>query len=196
MYDDSGRRLTPEQAEYFKDSLVKDESGRLKVMYHGTPHGGFREFNTRINQYGYYGAGSYFTDRRDRAEMYARKISNATPQIYKVYLNITWPMDMDSVAKQGEWWGVMPEVDFPEEGFNEDFYFAAERYYERHGKLHSEAADILRGAIEDMGYDGITYIHYPRNAKNNEERVYIAFEPQQIKRVTNLIPTDSIDIDS
>ena len=36
MKDSSGRELTAEQEEYFRDSKVRDEQGRLMVMYHGT----------------------------------------------------------------------------------------------------------------------------------------------------------------
>lgn len=50
--DTSGRELTPQQQEYFKDSKVRDENGRLKVMHHGAPNGEFTVF----------GDGSYFTD--------------------------------------------------------------------------------------------------------------------------------------
>lgn len=41
--DSTGRILTKEQQEYFKDSKIRDENGNLKVLYHGTPFG---EFNT------------------------------------------------------------------------------------------------------------------------------------------------------
>ena len=38
--------LSTEQQEYFKDSVVRDENGNLKVMYHGTAKGGFNVFDT------------------------------------------------------------------------------------------------------------------------------------------------------
>ncbi len=34
--DSDGRRLTPQQQKYFKDSKVRDEDGNLRVVYHGT----------------------------------------------------------------------------------------------------------------------------------------------------------------
>lgn len=36
LKDSEGRELTPEQAEFFKDSKVRDENGNLLVVYHGT----------------------------------------------------------------------------------------------------------------------------------------------------------------
>ena len=41
LSDSTGKQLTQEQADYFKDSVVRDENGNLKVMYHGTSNGGF-----------------------------------------------------------------------------------------------------------------------------------------------------------
>lgn len=40
--DSAGRELSPEQQEFFKDSKVVDNRGRLKVVYHGTT----AQFNT------------------------------------------------------------------------------------------------------------------------------------------------------
>ena len=34
--DSEGRKLSPDQQEYFKDSKVRDEDGNLLVVYHGT----------------------------------------------------------------------------------------------------------------------------------------------------------------
>lgn len=36
--DTNGNKLTEKQQEYFKDSKIRDEKGRLQVMYHGTPN--------------------------------------------------------------------------------------------------------------------------------------------------------------
>lgn len=38
LSDSDGNQLTKEQTEYFKNSVVRDENGNLKVMYHGTPN--------------------------------------------------------------------------------------------------------------------------------------------------------------
>lgn len=42
---------TEAQQEYFKDSKVRDENGRLKVMYHATPNATYNAFRS----------GTYFT---------------------------------------------------------------------------------------------------------------------------------------
>lgn len=44
LKDSEGQTLTEQQAEYFKDSKVRDENGNLQVVYHGTPYGKFYKF--------------------------------------------------------------------------------------------------------------------------------------------------------
>ncbi len=41
LTDSDGKQLSTEQREYFKDSKMRDESGNLKVMYHGSQDAGF-----------------------------------------------------------------------------------------------------------------------------------------------------------
>ncbi|MDO4479132.1 MAG: hypothetical protein Q4B73_08890 [Lachnospiraceae bacterium] len=62
-YDSDGRYLSLHQQKYFSKSKVVDDNGRLKVMYHGTPHGGFNVFRPN----------SYFTEN----EWYAKAYTNA-----------------------------------------------------------------------------------------------------------------------
>ena len=85
--------ISPEQEAYFKDSVVRDENGNLKVMYHGTPNGDFTIFKD----------GTYFTDNKAYADRYqnpgASSISTgktaSNPKTFEVYLNITKPFDIN-----------------------------------------------------------------------------------------------------
>lgn len=101
LSDSDGKKLTKEQAEYFKDSKVRDEDGNLTPVYHGTPTGGFTEFklpefmNTLMSAQG---AGFYFTDKKN-AEQYTKAVNKsvrngAEKQLYEVYLNITNPLEI------------------------------------------------------------------------------------------------------
>ena len=55
LSDSDGNQLTNEQAEYFKDSKIRDEKGDLMVMYHGSP-GTFTVFDKKkAKSSGYYG---------------------------------------------------------------------------------------------------------------------------------------------
>ncbi len=196
--DSEGRKLSDGQREYFRDSKAVDENGKLKVMYHGTPAGGFTRFNTYGSNYGLFGLGSYFTDNAEVAEGYSNKKSRkeGQKQIYKVYLNIKNPMDMDAPADPFAWKRAYPYAQFPKSGTNEEFFRAMEQSFEDDMLVSWEAAETAQGVIQDMGYDGVTHIGGGRFHKDDEtrHRVFIAFEPEQIKSVDNQNPTDSQDI--
>lgn len=188
--------LSEEQQEYFKDSVVRDENGNLKVMYHGTSQGGHTVFDPYgASRYGLFGLGTYFTDNKEIAESYTKKGKGKNPQVYETYLNITNPMDMDAQADPAAWSKVFPDADFPETGTNEDFYRAMEDYFEDMEYVRWEAHEAAMDAIMSMGYDGITHIGGGRvNADGPRHQVYIAFEPEQIKNADNIKPTSDADI--
>lgn len=190
------RSLSPEQEEYFKDSVVRDENGNLKPMYHGTSQGGHTMFDPYGKaKYGLFGTGTYFTDSKTIAESYTTKGKGNAPQVYETYLNITNPIDMDAQADPDAWRNALPEADFPESGTNEQFYRAMEDYFEDMEYARWEASEIAMGVIEDMGYDGITHIGGGRvNADGERHQVYIAFQPEQIKNIDNAKPTNDPDI--
>ena len=95
LKDSEGKSLTKEQAEYFKDSKVRDENGNLLVVYHGSP-AKFTVFNhNKINAHGNsHGRGFYFTSRKSFAEGYKQEGG----QLLKGYLNITNPLSEDKVT--------------------------------------------------------------------------------------------------
>lgn len=193
---DVKKSLSEEQQAYFKDSVVRDENGNLKVMYHGTSQGGHTMFDPYGKaRYGLFGAGSYFTDSKVIAESYTKKGKGDQPQVYETYLNITNPIDMDAPAVPAEWKRAMPDVDFPKSGTNEDFYRVMEEYFEGNEYPRWEAAETAMEVIEGMGYDGITHIGGGRvNADGERHQVYIAFRPEQIKNIDNAKPTSDPDI--
>ncbi|MCR5144823.1 MAG: hypothetical protein K6B67_05885 [Lachnospiraceae bacterium] len=84
--DSEGHELSQGQQDYFKDSKIIDEKGRLKVMYHGTSEYGFTVFDKKkAKSSGYYGKGFYFSDADSHAGQYGKQ--------YKVFLNITNPFE-------------------------------------------------------------------------------------------------------
>lgn len=75
--DSEGRTLTDNQQKFFEHSVVRDAMGRLKVMYHGTPRGGFTVFG-RDRRKGY-----FFTDSQELAGMiYAKLLYADNPEDY------------------------------------------------------------------------------------------------------------------
>lgn len=189
--------LTKEQQDYFKKSKVRDESGNLKVMYHGTSKGGHTVFDPYgASKYGLFGVGTYFTDNKSVAESYTEKGKGNNKQIYETYLNITNPIDMDAQANPEAWKKALPEADFRESGTNEQFYRDMEEYLNDQEYPRYEAIEIAFDVIESMGYDGITHIGGGRFNKKDDTRhqVYIAFYPKQIKNIDNSNPTENADI--
>lgn len=88
--DSAGNKLSAQQAEYFKDSKVRDENGNLLVMYHGTD----ADFNIfdfqRGGEHGKAeGFGIYLADDRSVSEHYGGRIIES-------YANITRPARSDS----------------------------------------------------------------------------------------------------
>ena len=83
---------TPEFERWFKGSKIVNEDGSPKLMYHGTPYGGF----TVLKDW------QYFTDNREYADVYHSpsassirgRYNDATnPMTYAVYLNVKKPFD-------------------------------------------------------------------------------------------------------
>lgn len=195
--DSDGKQLTQEQAEYFKDSKVRDENGNLKVMYHGASRGGYTIPDPYgKTRYGLFGAGIYFTDNKEVAESYTAKGRGNTPQVYEVYLNIKNPIDMDAAADAEAWKKAFPDADYPESGTNEQFYRAMEQFFRDDDWTAGDAKETAWEVIEAMGYDGVTHIGGGRFNKKDDtrHRVYIAFLPEQIKNIDNAKPTGDPDI--
>lgn len=91
--DNENNPLSPEQEDFFKDSVIRDENGKLKVFYHGTPNAGFTVFNKEMSNNAF-----FFTDGIVNAGTYGRLIKD---DIYSVYLNIKNPYVFD--AKNSQW---------------------------------------------------------------------------------------------
>ena len=192
--DTKGRELSKDQQEYFKDSKVRDENGKLKIMYHGTPDGSFTVFKD----------GSYFTEHKAYADRYqntsASSISSgkvaANPKTFEVYLDIKKPFDLsDPVArgvyindyiKGGNAMGINPylsdaeydaieTIDWTEGEDLRDFLI--ENEYDYDGLVLDEGAD--GGYGDDVLYRG---------------KSYVVFSPEQVKSVENENPTDDEDI--
>ena len=196
LSDSNGKTLTKEQQEYFKDSKVRDENGNLKVMYHGTSNGGHTVFDTYGSNFGLFGQGSYFTDNKSVAESYTNKGKGNNKQVYEAYLNIKNPMDMDAQANIEQWQNAFPDADFSSSKTNEDCFKAMKEYFFDNEYTKYEAYEEAWDAITGMGYDGITHIGGGRfnKADDTRHRVYIAYEPEQIKNIDNTAPTTDADI--
>ena len=94
--DNQGRELSKEQQEFFKDSKVRDEQGRLMEVYHGTNED-FTVFDksylgTGSGDLGFLGDGFYFATHKGEAGYYGGKVM-------PVYLNIKNPYNLRNLFK-------------------------------------------------------------------------------------------------
>lgn len=164
--DSEGRELTEAQQEYFRDSQVRDADGKLLVMYHGTG-ADFNVFErSRIgdNWGDISDLGFYFTPFMEDARGYASN-HRESGQVKQVYLNLKNPLIVEDSG-----WGSAA------------------------GQADARHSDLKRWA-KDGGHDGIIVRSTDElMADGTADTVYIAFESNQIKNVTNLNPTEDADI--
>lgn len=195
--DSEGNSLTTDQQDFFEKSKVKDDSGRLKVMYHGTPTGGFTVFRNGLE---------FFTDNKNYADNYQNESASSrgsgkgesSPETYKVYLNITSPFDtrdpkirkefMDDYVRGG--WALGIDPSDPSNAFMTSglpSWEEADNIYE--WMEENDLLDKYDGLILDEGaYQDEHGNPVPRGLS------YVTFHPEQVKNVTNEHPTSDKDI--
>lgn len=89
VVDSDGKKLSEAQAEFFKDSKVRDKDGNLLKVYHGT-NSDFTVFN-RGEKNGQFGKGIYFAADKSYAKENGKKVVSA-------YLNIKNPFTVTDNA--------------------------------------------------------------------------------------------------
>lgn len=215
-FDNKGRQLTKAQQEYFKNSVVKDEKGNLKVVYHGTPFD-FNKFSYDfVGTNGTsLGKGFYLTDSLSMAKGFSKE----GKEPMQLYVNITNPMSLNektiskqqfkeyvkAVAKADEYY-LYDYIDVDLVGFSNAINAAVDGQYEYsdndvdliHGVLNTSTLNWEEGfriLNKVLGYDGVIK-HYDNGiyAAEGSSDVYVALFPEQIKNVDNISPTSNEDI--
>lgn len=192
--DTADRSLTAGQQEYFRDSKVVDEQGRLKIMYRGG-NSEFTVFDRKKSSYSnLYGRGFYFTD----SEAHARQYGNAR----EFYLNITNPVPTgETTITRSQMRKFLEAVAENEDDFSfENYGYGAtvdSVLKSVYGKSDfAMLYDVSQTAIGDMvaavelfndvngtGFDGLIL-----------DTETVAFYSDQIKNTTNQTPTKDPDI--
>lgn len=181
--DSDGTKLSAQQVEFFKDSKVVDEQGRLKVVYHGT-RSVFTQFSRDRN---------YFTDSQEVADSYAPAKIKMTG-----YLDIKKPFIIDA---KGERWSRIPVTAKFKKLLDR---YGGSTFYED-GKLRTSTADIaatIMDIVDDgkADYDGIIIKNvedvgqYWTAKSHIVANDYIVFSSEQFKLTTNKNPTSDKDI--
>lgn len=215
-YDSEGNQLTKAQAEFFKNSKIRDNEGRLLVVYHGTNKGSFTEF--RFGDIGFHlgtkqsaiDRGLAKTGRYDIRAFYLN-ITNPCESFVDVNtwsaFNIAYYIIFGSVPAEyrydtyEEWvdsgYKSLPtEVNLDDLGeftpYTQTLLNILKIGDEDGGGYDAEDSKAIRHILSDLGYDGVLYDNEIESAGDTS---YMAFEPNQIKSITNLNPTsrDSID---
>jgi hypothetical protein len=113
------------------------------------------------------------------------------PQVYEVYLNIRNPFDLERDKVSVSIIPSAAERRIKEGGSATDeltYRSILKLMYPENRRMKGLAAmrgkEELNKALRDMGYDGFTHIG-GRNMGTREHRVWIAFEPTQIKSTSN-----------
>lgn len=145
-------------------SKVVDKDGKPLEVYHGTPNGGFYTFDkSKVgSRFGLDNEGFFFTDSQKTGKEYAlpdNMWDESNPKIYGTYLDIKNPY----VVTKGTFGRIA-------EGLNAvgvwDHYKAA-----------------IMKSVKDGGHDGVI-IDVNARKSGKAPRVFIAFEPEQIKSST------------
>lgn len=180
--DSNNNQLTREQANYFRNSKIRDRSGNLLVCYHGSGHKNITTFDMYDNEAKK--PKCFFSTVEKYSNEYAYNIDTDEPgETYQVYLNITNPFDIkdpkcQELAKQ-----ILGELPTTRNILDTDVLFN-ELYKNKH----------------KYGYDGIIAGEElpPRDLKrfgNDANTSYVPFYPNQIKLVSNKKPTSSNRVD-
>ena len=167
--DSEGRELTEAQREFFKDSMVRDEDGRLKPVYHAT-YDDFTVF--------------------DRGKLGTNTDGNATDETFAATAHIGFWFSSRNLNESAGLGSRAMEaylnIQDPYELRDIEALTAALSEYE--GTPNERGEDFARW-LRRQGYDGIIL--------QDEEfggTSYVALDPTQIKNVTNQNPTNDPDI--
>lgn len=153
------------------------------------------------------------------AEQALRRGEKPASNVLPVYLSIKNPLDMDAPADVSRWIGALkktpsaknalkdletlgttpPRSRRVRQGSNEAAFKAVEQALADAGLSRAESAATARAVIKEMGFDGITHTGGASAAwatgkqmldqRNLKHRVYVAFEPEQIKSATGNVGT-------
>lgn len=191
--DSNGNYLTKAQVDFFKDSVIRDSSGRLQVCYHGS-NNYFNVFDTKHKRKWPFPMlldfGIHFTEDKSYASRYGSVL-------YKAYLNIRHPYVMTSAEDFKDKEPTMDEL--ISRGYDGVIYCPMHNYdtiiiEDEFDIYKNECANSIVTKLDrkddlDEGQCWINMIYL------DDVMCYIVFDSSQIKRVTNINPTKSRNID-
>ena len=193
--DNLGRELSDGQAEYFKDSKVRDKDGNLLVMYRGGNED-FTVFDRKKSKYSnLYGRGFYFTDSESHAKQYGNvrayylDIKNPVSTTEKTITKEQLRAYLEAVAENED------DYSFENYGYGATVDSVLESVYEGKSDFNM-LYDISQTAIGDMVeavelFNEVNGTDYDGLILDTET---VTFKSNQAKSVDNKKPTENPDI--
>ena len=190
--DNGGNVLSQEQIEFFKNSKVRNNKGQLVICYHSTD-ADFDVFDdSKFGEHGnLFGDGFYFSTHSDNIYAYGSK--------YKVcYLNIVKPYNMTRDNNNEE---IAKELiknycgEYDEEFYNKVNKFdplGVESNVLRYIQIKTGKSTTFTKVLKASNYDGVIADNLGEIESRYAE--IVAFNPNQIKSITNKNPTSSNNI--
>lgn len=186
LKDSENNYLSKEQAEFFKESKVRDENGRLLECYHYTNN----EFSVFENEkiasnsgdFGYFGKGFYFTARKDFAKGFGKNQVRA-------YINIKNPLIVENLSTSEKYDLIeFIKEEVPKAKIDKNISVDNLNFTSLHYGLFADYAEQFTNYAQKGGYDGII------SDSGNLPTEIVVFNSNQIKLTTNQNPTTSDDI--
>lgn len=187
--DSMGRPLNSTQVNFFGSSQCLDTNGNLLVVYHASKSQ-FKAFkNDFIGSGGgnIFGRGFYFCDSREGLDLYGEHID-------EYYLNLKNPFRWELIEEEAD---AFYNIDMFIEVLELNNFEVSEELRQSLEDLAEEdclmdeiieltcGAELVQDYFKKAGYDGIM---------NLDVGDYVAFDPRQIKRCSNLNPTNSAEL--
>lgn len=208
--DSMGSTLSEAQAEYFRDSVVRDKNGNLMVVYHGTAENftvfditKSRSYDEKLN---YDLPGFYFSESNDESGSYGDSVKS-------YYVNITNPYDGDTYKLAKELGSYRKAYDYlvsqgydgiidteMGEGFTEVIAFHPEQVKLTSNKKPTESTDIRysrKRSYDPKNGQDETYEEVPGGVKvhfndielgNND---FVAAERARRESLNDLLKSDA-----
>ena len=182
-------------------SAVVNEDGSPKVVYHGSPRMDFEAFDPEKSKLGLYGKGFYFTEDLEVATGYAKTEAYGDVQrgVIDAHLSIHNPFDIDAVYSFEDAEAIVGHSmrdkyignSFTGQAIYDELIFdGSNEFVEIHRgqKTYDTGIEYAKqyadNALMDTGFDGITHIG-GRIQGERLHRVWIAFDPRQVKTTNN-----------
>ena len=178
--DSDGVLLSEEQAEYFKDSKVRDKNGNLLVVYHGSKSD-VTTFSERfISSWNMFGRGFYFTTSERRAKGYAKG------SLKECYVNLVNPFVSNNKEHLVSLYKEINNTKEDIDSYSEEKGIGGSEFFKICNYLDDIRIDVSKH-IKSLGFDGVLHYGY-------DDIEIVAYYSNQIKLTSNQIPTKNADI--